>query len=104
MNDTHRRTFLAAAAFAAVPARAEAGLAFSNRAHIFARPGVKERLTWCFATVLGCGAPMSLHAPGLAEPILAWKFPGGGALSVEFTDDALEEQQVQRGAWLEIWS
>jgi hypothetical protein len=47
---------------------------------------------------------MSLNAPGLAEPILAFRFPGGGSFSVEFTEDALDEQRVRRGAWLEIWS
>jgi len=80
------------------------GLAFSNRVHIHAHPAVKEKLTWCFSTVLGCGAPMTLHAAGIAEPMLAFRFPGGGSLSVEFTDQALDEQQIKRGAWLEIWS
>ena len=47
---------------------------------------------------------MSLRAPGLAEPILAWRFPGGGALSVEFTDAALDDEQAARGAWLEVWA
>jgi hypothetical protein len=102
---TNRRIFLGGAAATAVSALgAASGPAFSNRTHIFVRPGVKEKLIWCFSTVLGCGAPVSLNAPGLSEPILAWKFPGGGALSVEFTEDALDEQQARRGAWLEIWS
>jgi hypothetical protein len=78
------------------------GLSFNNRVHIFALPKVKEKLIWCFRDVLGSEAPVSLHAPGLAEPILAFRFPGGGSLSVEFTDDALDEQQARRGAWLEI--
>jgi hypothetical protein len=100
----HRRNFLAAAAAAAIPASAEVGLAFSNRAHIFALPGAKEKLIWCFSTVLGCGAPVSLRVPEFAEPLLAFRFPGGGALSVEFTEDALDDAQMRRGAWLEIWS
>jgi len=101
----NRRAFLGgAAATAASALAAEPGLAFGNRTHIFARPSVKEKLTWCFTTVLGCGTPVSLNAPGLSEPILAWKFPGGGSLSVEFTEDALDERQARRGAWLEIWS
>jgi hypothetical protein len=65
---------------------------------------VREKLTWCFSTVLGCGAPASLNAPGLAEPILAFPFPGGGSLSVGFTQDALNEQGARRGDWLEIRS
>jgi hypothetical protein len=102
---TNRRAFLGVAAATAASALAtESGVAFGNRTHIFARPSVKEKLTWCLTTVLGCGAPASLNARGLSEPILAWKFPGGGSLSVEFTEDALDERQARRGAWLEIWS
>ncbi|HTE86600.1 MAG TPA: hypothetical protein VK821_17910 [Dehalococcoidia bacterium] len=52
--------------------------------------------------VLGCDGPISLKAPGLSEPILAWNFPNGGSLSAEFTDDALDEPQARRGCWLEI--
>jgi hypothetical protein len=109
MKRTNRRNFLAcgAAAVAGLPAAAEEGtatLAVGDRAHLIALPSVKEKLTWCFATVLGCGAPASLNAPGLAEPILAFRFPGGGSLSVEFTPDALDEQSARRGAWLEIRS
>jgi hypothetical protein len=106
MSQTNRRGFLACGIAAAASASAETapGLAHSNRSHIFAHPKIKEKLTWCFSTVLGCGTPASLNALGLSEPILAWKFPGGGALSVEFTEDALDEHQARRGAWLELWS
>jgi hypothetical protein len=102
---TNRRMILAASgalAFAAgepLPA-----VAFGDRAHIAAHPAVKEKLTWCFATVVGCGAPAILKVPAMSEPILAFRFPGGGSLSVEFTENALEEQLVRRGAWLEIRS
>src|SRR5260370_7186893 len=113
MNKTDRRSFLGGIAMATVdaslgPGTADAGdrpgLAFSNRAHIFASPKVNEKLIWCFRDVLGCGAPISLNAPGMAEPILAFRFPGGGAFSVEFTEDALDDQRAPRGAWLEIRS
>ncbi len=77
-------------------------IALGNRAHILARPHVKDQLESCFTTVLGCGAPARLDAPGLREPILAFRFPSGGSLSVEFTEDALDEQQARRGAWLEV--
>jgi len=113
MSNVNRRSFLrrgitvtaAAASLGALKAVPEDGpaLAFSNRAHIFASPKVKEKLIWCFSDVLGCGLPMSLKPPGL-EPMLAFRFPGGGSLSVEFTEDALAEQRARRGAWLEIWS
>jgi hypothetical protein len=80
----------------------DAMIALSTRAHFSARPSVKEKLTWCFSTVLGCGPAMSLRAPGLAEPILAFRFPGGGSVSIEFTEDALDDMQARRGAWLEL--
>ncbi len=74
----------------------------SNRVHIFARPGVKQKLEWCFTTILGCGAGRSLDAPGFSEPILAFSFPNGGGLSVEFTEDALDDARARRGAWFEL--
>ena len=77
-------------------------IALSNSVHIYARPESRERLAWCFTTLLGCEAVISSDAPGLLVPILAFRFPGGGALSVEFSEDALGEQQARRGAWLEI--
>src|SRR5260370_17205635 len=104
MNNTDRRSFLGGIAMATVAASfgtgtADAGdrpgLAFSNRAHIFASPKVNEKLIWCFRDVLGCGAPISLNAPGMAEPILAFRFPGGGAFCVEFTEAALDEQRAR---------
>jgi len=76
--------------------------AITNRAHLLAHPAVKDALTRCFSTVLGCGAPIKLSAPGRPEPILAFRFPGGGSVSVEFTEDALDEAQARRGAWLEL--
>ena len=76
----------------------------ANRAHIFARPSAKERFVDCFSVVLGCGAPAILQLPNGAEPILAFRFPGGGSLSVEFSEDALDEQAARRGAWLELRS
>jgi hypothetical protein len=77
-------------------------IALSNRAHLYAGPSVREALVECITTVLGCGTPVSIDAPGLAEPILAWNFPNGGSLSVEFTDEALDAQHARRGAWLEL--
>ena len=114
MKITNRRSFVrrsigvatAAVAAGVSQSRAEGPNApgVGNRFHIFASPKVKQDFIRCFSTVLGCGAPVSLNAPGLAEPILAFKFPGGGSVSVEFTEDALDEQKARRGAWIEIWS
>jgi hypothetical protein len=77
-------------------------ISLGNRAHIFAHPSLKEKLTWCFGTVLGCGPAVSLELSGRPEPVLAFRFPGGGSLSIEFVADALDEKQMRRGAWLEV--
>jgi hypothetical protein len=79
-------------------------LAMSNRAHIRVRPASKDALTHCFTDVLGCGAPAVLPAPGLAEPMIAFRFPDGGSVSFEFSDDALDERQARQGTWLELQS
>jgi hypothetical protein len=76
----------------------------SNRVHIFARPQFRDELIWCFGTVLGCGEPVSIRLPGVPEPVLGFRFPGGGALSIEFTDDAPDGQDPRGGAWLELQS
>jgi hypothetical protein len=76
--------------------------ALGNRAHFSARPAFKERLIQCFSTVLQCGPPMTFIAPGIAEPIVAFRFSGGGSISIEFSDRALDERDARRGAWLEI--
>ena len=77
-------------------------VSLGSRVHIFARPRVKHALVECFSRVLGCGDPGALDVPGLEQPILAWNFPGGGSLSVEFSDNAPEERDPRRGAWIEL--
>lgn len=74
----------------------------SNSVHIYTHPEVRDRLVACFTDILGCEVLVSPDAAGLPVPVLAFRFPNGGALSVEFTEDALDEQQARRGAWLEI--
>lgn len=76
--------------------------ALGNRAHFTAKPAFKERLIWCFSTVLRCGPAMTFATPGIPEPIVAFRFPGGGSISIEFNDKALNEDDARRGAWLEI--
>lgn len=77
-------------------------IALSNSVHIYVRPESREKLVWCFTSILGCEPVASSDAPDLPAPILAFRFPGGGALSVEFTEDALDEHQARKGAWLEV--
>ena len=76
--------------------------ALGNSVHIYARTESREQLVRCFTDILGGEAVASADAPGLPAPILAFRFPGGGALSVEFVADALDERQARRGAWLEV--
>lgn len=79
-------------------------IALSNSVHLYARPEYQERLVWCFTTLLGCEQVISPDAPHLPVPIVAFRFPSGGSLSIEFTPDALDERQARRGAWLELRS
>jgi len=81
---------------------AQAPVALGDRAHFLAQPRYREALTACFSHVLGCGAPMVLPTHDPAGPIVAFRFPGGGAISVQFTPEALDEAQARRGAWLEL--
>ena len=76
-------------------------IALSDRAHLYVRPAERERLERCFATVFE-SAPVAAPSGSSSDPILVFRFPGGGSISVEFTADALEESQARRGAWLEV--
>jgi hypothetical protein len=56
-----------------------------------------------FTDVLG----LDIHAVARAyvqspEPMYAVNFSNGASLSVEFADDALSDEQAERGAWLEL--
>ena len=103
-NQINRRTWLGGAALAVAGSAAAASpqVGMTNRAHFLARPEYREALVRCFSQVLGCGPPMSLPPKPPTGPIVAFRFPGGGAISVEFTPDALDERQARRGAWLEL--
>jgi hypothetical protein len=75
--------------------------ALGNRAHLFAHPRHRDALVHIFGTVLGC-VTRTVPLPNTAEPMLALRFPDGGALSIEFRPDALDTEAPSRGAWLEI--
>jgi hypothetical protein len=77
-------------------------IALSNSIHLYARPDSKEQFLEFFTSILGLQAVESADAVGPPEPIYAFKFSNGASLSVEFTEDALSDQQAQRGAWLEL--
>ena len=67
-----------------------------NRVHTYSRPENKAKLTEFFTNILDCSV---VALPG---NMLAFRFPNGASLSVEFTQDALDEQQARWGAWLEV--
>ena len=77
-------------------------IALGNNVHIFARPHRRQELFWVFETVLGCGQVATVEHPEMVEPILVVTFPGGGHLSIEFTDDAPDDDHPRLGAWLEL--
>lgn len=75
--------------------------ALGSNAHLFAKPYRREELRSCFETALG--VPVATVAfPGIAEPMLVVRFPDGGSLSVEFTDQAQDDDRPRFGAWLEL--
>lgn len=94
-------TVTAFAAAGASIAAAPGNISLGDRSHFLARPEFREPLVRCFS-VLGCGDPIVLPTPPSLGPILAFRFPGGGSVSVEFHSRALDEDDARRGAWLEI--
>jgi hypothetical protein len=77
-------------------------IALGNNAHIFARPHRREGLARCFEAVLGDSSVRTVDYPGIELPMLLVGFPGGGHLSIEFTDAAPDDEQPWLGAWLEL--
>ena len=77
-------------------------LTLSNSVHLYARPETKERFLDFFTRILGLERKESSDAVGSAEAIYGFTFSNGATLSIEFTEDALTDQQAQRGAWLEL--
>jgi hypothetical protein len=76
-------------------------ITLGSNVHIFARPHRREELAQCFETILG--SPVrNLELPGIDEPMLIVSFPGGGHLSIEFIDEAPDDDQPRLGAWLEL--
>lgn len=76
-------------------------IALGSNVHIFVRPHRRGELAQCFETVLGSSV-RTVEFPGIDQPMLVVSFPGGGHLSVEFTDDAPDDEQPRLGAWLEL--
>jgi len=77
-------------------------IALSNSIHLYARPDTKEKFLEFSTSILGLEAVVSSDGMGSPEPIYAFEFSNGARLSVEFTEDALDDQHAQWGAWLEL--
>ena len=77
-------------------------IALGSNVHIFARPHRREELTLCFEAVAGGSLVRTVEFPGIDQPMLVISFPGGGHLSIEFTDDAPDDEKPRLGAWLEV--
>jgi hypothetical protein len=76
-------------------------IALGSNVHVFARPHRRGELAQCFETVLH--SPVrTVEFPGIDQPVLVVSFPGGGHLSIEFTDAAPDDEQPRLGAWLEL--
>lgn len=76
--------------------------ALGNQAHMFARPYRRDELIRCFENVLPCAPVASITHPAIPQPMLLVSFPGGGHLSIEFTEDAPDSDAPRLGAWLEL--
>ena len=71
-------------------------IALGSNVHIFARPHRRRELAQCFETVLG--SPVrTVEFLGIDQPMLIVSFPGGGHLSIEFTDDTPDDEQPRLG-------
>ena len=78
--------------------------ALGNNVHIFARPLRREALKWLFETVLECGPVATIEHAGMATSMLVVKFPGGGSISIEFTEGAADADEPRFATWLELRS
>ena len=77
-------------------------IALGNNAHVFARPSRRQDLVSCFETALRCGPVRTVAHPAMPEPMLVVDFPGGGHLSIEFIEEAPDDDRPRLGAWLEL--
>jgi len=77
--------------------------ALSSGVHVFARPETKERWLQFTSDVLGL-SPVEVTSAYLKspQPMYSVKFANGASMSIEFSEDALSDDQALRGAWFEL--
>ena len=76
-------------------------IALGGNVHFSRGPAPARGTARCFEMVLGCPV-RTVDFPGIDQPMLVVSFPGGGHLSVEFTDEAPDDERPRLGAWLEL--
>ena len=72
-------------------------IGLNNRVHTYARPELRQALTEFFTNIFEADV---MEVEG--SPMLVFRFPDGSSYSVEFIEEALDEQQARRGAGLEV--
>jgi hypothetical protein len=77
-------------------------IALGSNVHIFVQPHRRDELARCFETILGGNPVRTVEFKGIDRPMLIVSFPDGGHLSIEFTDDAPDDDHPRLGAWLEL--
>ncbi len=77
-------------------------IALGSNVHIFALPHRRQELARCFEIVVGGSPVRTVEYPGIDQPMLIISFPGGGHLSIEFTEEAPDDEHPRLGAWLEL--
>jgi hypothetical protein len=73
--------------------------ALGDNSHFFAKPHRRQELAAALASL---GSVQTVEHPALPEPMLLVTPADGGALSVEFRDDAPDADEPRLGAWLEL--
>jgi len=76
-------------------------IALGNNAHLFARPHRRGQLRSSLTALFDCPVADVEH-PGIPGGMLLVRFPRGGSLSIEFADDAPDDDRPRLGTWLEL--
>jgi len=79
-------------------------ISLGDTIHFYARPDARERLLEFLSSILGLPVRSVTHryVKGSPEPMYAVEFSNGKIMSVEFTEEALSNQQARWGPWFEL--
>jgi predicted enzyme related to lactoylglutathione lyase len=76
-----------------------------NVVHGYPRPETKKQLLEFYTRVLGLKAstaPPPSYWTGSPDQFFGFQFSNGKVVSGEFTEGGLDDQQAQKGLWLEL--